>query len=244
MQNYTKRCIAIGGFCLISGITTLSAQISLKLQNKIARDVITEIENVSDYRFFYNNELSGLSKKISVSVKDTDIRVLLDQIKDQTGIAYVIKENKQIVLSSAKSAQEKKITVQGKVIDNQGQPIIGANVLEKGTTNGTITDIDGNFTLIVADNAVLQISYIGCVEENISVKGKKSVTVQLKEDNKSLDEVIVVAFGTQKKSSLTAAVATVDSKEISGRSVANISQALQGISPGLNVTAANMGGGP
>lgn len=88
MQNYTKKCIAIGGFCLISGLS-LSAQISLKLQNKMTRDVIAEIENVSDYRFFYNNELTGLSTKITVSVKDANIRTILDQIKKQTGISYL-----------------------------------------------------------------------------------------------------------------------------------------------------------
>lgn len=241
MQNYTKKCIAIGGFCLISGLS-LSAQISLKLQNKMTRDVIAEIENVSDYRFFYNNELTGLSTKITVSVKDANIRTILDQIKKQTGISYLIKDNNQIVLSNTTSATQKKVTIQGKVTDNHGDAIIGANILEKGTSNGTITDIDGNFTLSVSENAILQISYIGCVEQNISVKGKKTFNIQLKEDSKKLDEVVVVAFGTQKKSSLTAAVATVDSKEISGRSVANISQALQGISPGLNITAANMGG--
>lgn len=242
MYNQTKRMMAIGGFCLISSIA-LSAQISLKLHNKKTSDVITEIEQVSDYRFFYNNGLSGLSKVISVQADNADIRSVLEQIKQQTGISYLIKDNKQIVLSASESSQQQRnVTVHGTVTDTQGLPIIGANILEKGTTNGTITDIDGKFTLTVSENAMLQISYIGCVEQSVSVKGKNVLNIKLKEDSKSLDEVVVVAFGTQKKSSLTAAVATVDSKEIAGRSVANISQALQGVSPGLNITAANMGG--
>lgn len=242
MYNQTKRMMAIGGFCLISSIA-LSAQISLKLHNKKTSDVITEIEQVSDYRFFYNNGLSGLSKVISVQADNADIRSVLEQIKQQTGISYLIKDNKQIVLSASESSQQQRnVTVHETVTDTQGLPIIGANILEKGTTNGTITDIDGKFTLTVSENAMLQISYIGYVEQSVSVKGKNVLNIKLKEDSKSLDEVVVVAFGTQKKSSLTAAVATVDSKEIAGRSVANISQALQGVSPGLNITAANMGG--
>ena len=94
MYNQTKRMMAIGGFCLISSIA-LSAQISLKLHNKKTSDVITEIEQVSDYRFFYNNGLSGLSKVISVQADNADIRSVLEQIKQQTGISYLIKDNKQ-----------------------------------------------------------------------------------------------------------------------------------------------------
>lgn len=122
MYNQTKRMMAIGGFCLISSIA-LSAQISLKLHNKKTSDVITEIEQVSDYRFFYNNGLSGLSKVISVQADNADIRSVLEQIKQQTGISYLIKDNKQIVLSASESSQQQRnVTVHGTVTDTQGLP--------------------------------------------------------------------------------------------------------------------------
>lgn len=99
-------------------------------------------------------------------------------------------------------AQQKNLNITGKVLDKNGEPIIGANVLVKGTTNGTVTDLDGNYTLDVSENAVLQISYIGYLTQEIPVSNKTVITVRLVEDTQSLDEVVVVGYGTQKKGKL------------------------------------------
>lgn len=104
--------------------------------------------------------------------------------------------------------------ISGKVLDNLNEPIIGASVLEKGTTNGTITDIDGNFNLTVSENAVLAISYIGYASQEIAVSGRTDFKIILKEDSEQLDEVVVVGYGVQKKSSMTASVASVSAKDI------------------------------
>lgn len=125
--------------------------------------------------------------------------------------------------------------ISGKVLDNLNEPIIGASVLEKGTTNGTITDVDGNFNLNVSENAVLAISYIGYASQEISVSGKTTFTIILKEDSEQLDEVVVVGYGVQKKSSMTASVASVSAKDIAKQVTSNVTTALQGRTPGVEI---------
>ena len=134
------------------------------------------------------------------------------------------------------NAQSSTINVKGVVNDAMG-PVIGASVVEKGNaTNGTITDIDGNFSLKVPSDATLTISFIGYKTVELPVAGKTSFTVTLKEDSEILDEVVVVGFGTQKKVNLTGSVGLATAKEIEARPVANATQALQGLVPGLQIT--------
>ncbi|SEG15209.1 SusC/RagA family TonB-linked outer membrane protein [Parabacteroides chinchillae] len=127
-------------------------------------------------------------------------------------------------------------TISGKVVDENGEPIIGANIVVKGTTIGIITDINGEFTLQVpSDQSILEISYIGYKSVEISVKGQKSLDIRLMSNAENLDEVIVVGYGTQKKVNLTGAVQSVSSEQLVKRNVANSSQALQGLIPGVVV---------
>nr|WP_233552172.1 carboxypeptidase-like regulatory domain-containing protein [Parabacteroides sp. AF48-14] len=133
------------------------------------------------------------------------------------------------------SPQQAKYTIKGVVEDALG-PIAGANVVEKGTTNGTITDMDGNFTLEVASNAILVVSYIGYQNQEVPVNGKKDFKISLKEDSQALEEVVVVGYGTQKKVNLTGSVSSVDFEEQAlSRPITNVSNALAGISAGVQV---------
>lgn len=126
--------------------------------------------------------------------------------------------------------------ISGQVLDNLGQTVIGASVLEKGTSNGTITDLDGRFTLSVADaNSVLVISYIGYSTQEINVGDKTTFDIVLREDAEQLDEVVVIGYGVQKKSSMTAAVATVSSEDIVKQVTSNVASALQGRAPGVEI---------
>ena len=137
------------------------------------------------------------------------------------------------------NAVQQTIKITGKVIDNTGMPIIGANVVIKGTTNGTITDMDGNFTLEGEAGSVLSISYVGFSEQTITVTDSKPLSITLKEDSEQLSEVVVVGYGTQKKVNLSGSVATVDSKALQDRPIQNISSGLQGLMPGVTVTGTN-----
>lgn len=127
-------------------------------------------------------------------------------------------------------------TVKGQVVDANGEPVIGASVLVKGTTNGTITDFDGNFTLNDASKGTLVISYIGYKTQEVAVNGKSVIKIILKEDTEVLDEVVVVGYGTQKKATLTGAVASVGGDILESRPVSNTAIGLQGQVPGLTIT--------
>lgn len=131
-------------------------------------------------------------------------------------------------------AQEQR-NITGKVIDSFNEPIIGASILEKGTVNGTVTDLDGNFNLTVSPKATLVFSYIGYETQEIDIAGKSFLKIILKEDTELLEEVVVVGYGVQKKSSMTASVASISSKEIVKQTSSNVASALQGRTPGVDV---------
>lgn len=136
------------------------------------------------------------------------------------------------------SPQQSKVTISGKVSDATG-PIIGASVVEKGTTNGTVTDLDGNFSLNVSANSTLVVSYIGYKDQEIKVGNQRTFNIQLSEDTQKLDEVVVVGYGTQKKVNLTGSISTLDTKDIEARPVTNVSQALAGMAAGVTVTSSS-----
>ena len=136
-------------------------------------------------------------------------------------------------LSLQMMAQQRSIT--GVVVDAKNEPVIGASIVEKGTSNGTITDVDGKFLLKVEPNITLVISYIGYEAQEILLGDKTNISVVLHEDNEVLDEVVVVGYGVQKKSSMTAAVASVSAKELQKQVTGNVASALQGRAPGVEI---------
>ena len=147
------------------------------------------------------------------------------------------------VICSFTNEQQQSREITGTVVDTSGEAVIGASVLVKGSTNGTITDIDGNFKINAAAKSVLQISYIGYLTQEVPVGTQNHIKVVLKDDTQTLDEVVVVGFGTQKKVNLTGAVAVVDAKALESRPVSNVSQALQGLVPGMNFSYGTDGNG-
>ncbi|WP_368338414.1 SusC/RagA family TonB-linked outer membrane protein, partial [Parabacteroides merdae] len=219
------------------------------MQNKSTREVIREIEKVSDYRFFYNDNLSGLNTKISVSTQGEDIRDVLEQIKSQAQITYIIKENNQIVLSAlgyvSSSTQQNTRKITGIIKDQSGEPVIGANIVEKGTTNGTITDIDGQYSLEVGSNSILVVSYIGYITQEIPVGKNNTLDVLLREDTETLDEVIVIGYGTTKRKDFTGSVSSVklENSPIALSPNLNALESLKGNVSGLDIGATNSAGG-
>ena len=240
MSNYKhyllKSCVV--GLMLTASINTYS-QITLNVHSTSVKSVINKIEKQTDYRFFFEDNLSGLTKKVNINVKDKPINYVLDEVLSQTGICYTIKGNNQVVIHEAKqknSQQTENKVIKGLVVDNLGEPIIGANIMVKGTANGTISDMDGNFTLNVPNNAVLTISYIGYSNQEVKVGDETNFTITLKEDKELLDEVVVVGYGVTKKVDLTGAVDVIKSEEITKQPAMQVSQALEGLSPGLRAT--------
>lgn len=225
-------------FCTTFLMAQTEKRFSLSFSNIPLSEAMPKVEKASGYTFFYNPAEVNIRVEVSLSVQNETVRKAMDKMLNSVGIGFEI-TNSQIVLfpSNKKSTgtQGGKVTVKGKVVDATGEPIIGANVVEKGTVNGVITDIDGNYQLSVSKDASLLVSYIGYVPQTIKAGTKTEIC--LVEDSKTLDEVVVVGFGTQKKVNLTGAVASVSSEALANKPVANIGQALQGVIPNLNVSA-------
>ena len=241
LKKSIRKSLVVGGFCMMSSLA-MSAQISLTLENKSTRDVIREIERVSEYRFFYNEDLQGLDQKININTNDANIQTVLNEIQRQTSIHYVIKENNQIVLSAGvKSNKTQQVgdgrIIKGTILDATGMPVIGANVMVKGTTNGTITDMDGKFSLEVDKNAILVVSYIGYANQEIKVGNQNTLSITMKEDAEALDELVVVGYGTVKKSDLTGSVGSVSMEDVNKVGITSADRALQGQVAGVQVNA-------
>ncbi|WP_289601531.1 STN domain-containing protein [Parabacteroides goldsteinii] len=188
-------------------------EIHLSSGNKTLQEVFSEIEGKTEFIFFYNDNAIDLSKKVHVEKSHGSINEILDNLLEGSGADYKIVD-RQVIFYKKKQDPEvrlpqavvEKKQITGLVLDEHKLPVIGANVVEKGTTNGTVTDLDGKFTLAVQDNAVLLVSYIGYITQEIPVKGNRQLNITLQEDSKSLDEVVVVGYGTQKKVNLTGSV--------------------------------------
>lgn len=227
----------------LSSSLSVMGQITLTMKDKPLKKVIKQIEKVSEYRFFYNEELANLNKPVSLEAQNSSIEKVLKDLSSQAPFSYLIKPNFQIVLSDDLPSQQTKLqSITGRVVDTADNPIIGANVLVKGTTNGVITDIDGNFSLEkVPVQSQLQVSYIGYETKELAVvSGKTNVKIIMAENTKLLNEVVVTGFGlAQKKATLTGAIASVGADDISRSSAVNTSGALVGKVAGLNYRSAD-----
>lgn len=226
-----------------ASVYSQTTKLSLNVQNQSIKDVLYLIENQSDFRFIYESGKINLDKKVSVQVREQSVEFVLRQLFNNEGVDYEITENNLILInpspeqlkSAAQEKNRKKIT--GVVRDQKGEPIIGANVFEKGTTNGTVTDIDGKYSLEVSMGSLLQISYIGYDSKEIKVGNSDVVNILLTEDTETLDEVVVIGYGTVKKSDLTGAVGSVQMKDVSQVGITSADRALQGQIAGVQVNA-------
>ena len=232
-------------FCSYAGNAhSQNAKVSIRMNNVKLDKILNEIENQTDYLFIYNNQVD-INKITSVKVKNEAVAQVLDKILSGTGINYEL-EGTHIILTTEAikdlHAQQQAKTVTGTVTDVSGEPIIGANIRIKGTTTGTITDIDGNFSIEAEPQSVIEVSYIGYLTQETVINNQKSIRFLLKEDTKTLDEVVVIGYGVQKKADLTGFVANINTEKLNTQSNANIGQALQGKIAGVDIVS--QGGAP
>ena len=232
-------------FCSYAGNAhSQNAKVSIRMNNVKLDKILNEIENQTDYLFIYNNQVD-INKITSVKVKNEAVAQVLDKILSGTGINYEL-EGTHIILTTEAikdlHAQQQAKTVTGTVTDVSGEPIIGANIRIKGTTTGTITDIDGNFSIKAEPQSVIEVSYIGYLTQETVINNQKSIRFLLKEDTKTLDEVVVIGYGVQKKADLTGSVANINTEKLNTQSNANIGQALQGKIAGVDIVS--QGGAP
>ncbi len=232
----------------LSAASVYSQYVSLNLsmKNTTVGAVINNIKSQTGYEFSYDADLlDKVIGTVSVDMKNEQIETILNKIFGGTDINFRVLNNRIFLKEepgklknlSVVNQQQSQKTVKGTVVDAANIPVIGANVFVKGTTHGTITDMDGNFTLTnVAENSTLVISYIGFLEKNVEVGNKTSFDIVLLEDSKKLEEVVIVGYGTQKKVNLTGSITAVNASELSGISTSNLSNTLAGRAPGVNIT--------
>lgn len=238
-------------FLVISLLTftaEASAQrVSMSLNNVKVEKVLSVITKQTGLSVAYSKQIVNLDRKVSIQVEDADVASVLEKLVANTNLNYEIKNNKiylfekQTVTAPPAVAQQKK-QITGTIVDQNGEPIIGANVIEKGTTNGTVTDLDGHFSLQTSSNAILSVTYIGYTEKTIAVQGESKLQITLKEDVEALDEVIVVGYGSVKKGNLTTAVSSVKAEMLENRPLQTVADALQGTVAGLNIVQSSKPG--
>ena len=215
-------------------------EISLHLEDATLEQALEAIKQQSEYSFWYRNDEINLGRKVSVNINNQNIANVLDRLLATQGLAYTINEKHIVIYKTNEKASHPMITdnkkITGKVTDEKNEPIIGANVVVKGSTTGTITDMDGNFTLEVPDQATLLVSYIGYTPKEVAVKNQNNLSIMMIEDSKTIDEVVVIGYGSVKKSNLTGAVSSVKTTEIQQTPMTSIDQGLVGRASGVQVT--------
>ena len=233
---------------LSASVYSQQSKLSLALKNVSVRDVLKEIEEQSDYFFMYRSEEIDLSRNVSIRLENKPIDEILDNLFSSTNISYEV-VNRQIVLTNknhstnfAYSSQQQK-TVTGKITDDSGLPLPGVTIVVKGTTNGTITDLDGNFILPnVPEDAILVVSFVGMKQQEIPAAGTTIINTMLEAETIGLDEVVAIGYGTVRKSDLTGSVGVVKSNQLDQQTNSNLGAAIQGKIAGVSVESS--GGAP
>lgn len=235
---------------LASNVYSQSAVLNLHVENATIEDIISNIEKQSDYHFLYNKKVVNVEHKVSISMSDKPITEVLNNLFKNADISYTISE-KHIVLNKkgAFVAPQQAKTIKGKVVDEKGEPLIGVNVVEKGTpsgkSNGTVTDVDGLFSLNISPSASLTVTYIGYIPQEIKTGNRENIIIEMMEDSKVLDEVVVVGYGTMRKKDLTGAITQVRTDRLAKEGPVTVQDLLRSGVPGLNVgvSASAKGGG-
>lgn len=237
MRNTLLALFVFAGTAFATESYSQTMKVTVVADNMSTGKVISEIEKQTDYLFVYNVNEVNLKRNVKVNAQNKSVAEVLNKVFEGTDIYYAMEGKNIMLMSKAKDGevaqQANKVT--GIVKDTNGEPIIGANVTVKGQSIGTITDIDGRFVLDAPKNAVLQITYIGYVSQEVKVSGKKELNIILKEDTETLDEVVVVGYGTMKKRDITGSVSSVNTSVLTAGSTPSAADALQGRIAGVNI---------
>jgi TonB-dependent starch-binding outer membrane protein SusC len=218
-----------------AGLFSQSSNVSLSLKNKSVKEVLREVENHSQYRFLYNDDFLDLDRVLSIDIKNNTVENVLDQIFASANVSYQVLANNLVVITPSEIRQQQRVT--GVIRDGMtGETLVGVTVMIQGTTTGVTTDANGRYTIDVPSGDVtLLISYVGYLAESVSVDGRALIDIQLIPDVRFLDEVVVVGYGTMKRSDITGSVVSVSEDKLRASVSTSIDQALQGRAAGVQV---------
>jgi len=214
-------------------------KLDINLTNTSIRDLFGFIEENSEFVFLYRNEDFNLTKKVAVNLKDATINQILDEALKGENVSYNVYE-RQIVIQKAENSivSQQKKEISGTVKDNSGAPIPGATVLIKGTSTGTLTDMDGKFKFSVpGDSKILVISFVGMKTQEIALAGQAQISVVMEEETVGIEEVVAVGYGRSSRKNLSSAVTSVKSDDLNRGAISDVGQLLQGKVPGLNISS-------
>lgn len=240
MAKLTTLLILLSFMQISAKVYSQAGKLDLKVKNVTILEVFDEIEDNTEYRFFYDNDLADLSKKVSINTKQQEMSKVLKTLLEGTDLTYEVKD--QLILVQSKTTKANSVSntqqnsISGTVTNEEGEPLPGVTVVIKGTTEGAITNMDGVYTIDnIPENATLQFSFVGMVTQEIEVGNKISINVTMVADAVGLEEVVVIGYGTQKKVNLTSAVQMVDTKDLENRPVKGVTEMLSASVPGLNI---------
>ncbi len=236
IMKLTTILILVFSLQVSATVYSQTKKFDLALKDITVKEVLKTIESQSDFRFFYNDELSDVNRKVTIELQDMPVEMVLASLFDKTKVSFKILENNLIVISPTELMYRQQ-TVTGKVTDDAtGEPLPGVNIQVEGTTQGAITDAEGNFELTVANSETFLIfSYVGYNTERVQVGQNAIINISLVADIKSLDEVVVIGYGVQKKSVVTGSISSVNSEDLANSSISRAEQALQGKTSGVQV---------
>lgn len=248
ISPWSKRLLImkmIAVFCLFAGLLSSMAEsraqatkLNLKIQNGTVKDVVEEIERETDYSFMYDNNIFDVNRKISVNLENSTISEILDHVVEGENLNYEL-VNRFIVISAKfpSAAKQTMQAVSGNVKNESGELLPGVTVIVKGTTNGTVTDLEGNYKITeVPSDAILVFSFIGMKTLEISIDGKTQINITMQEESIGLDEVVAIGYGTMKKSDLTGSVTSVSSEDFNKGPQLTTQQLIQGKISGVNIS--------
>lgn len=235
--NIFSRMIFLFAFFLLSQFIASETQnkVTLSANGTTLKAVFNEIEKQTNLSVDYEESRIDINKNVNISIVDMDLNDALSLVLKNSGYTYAIKGNHILLSPQPQQNVANKVRISGVVLDEADVPVIGANIIEKGTTNGTITDVDGNFSLEVSEKAVLVVSYIGYTPREISFGNQRVLTIRIAEDTQALEEVVVVGYGVQRKSDVTGSISVATAEDLLARPQFNALEGLRGKAAGVNI---------
>lgn len=217
-----------------------STKLNLELENTTVRDALLQIEENSEFYFLYNSKIVDVERKVNVRVKNKKIDEVLDVLFDNTNVDYTIVDRQIVLSSETVKSKDQNGKITGKIVDNNGLPLPGVTIVYKGTTQGTTSDINGNFTIDIKDGATtLVFSFIGMTTQEIEIAGQSVINVTMLQDYIGIEEVVAIGYGTSKKEDLVSSVSQVKAEIIENQPTVRVDQALQGRAAGVEITSAS-----
>jgi TonB-dependent starch-binding outer membrane protein SusC len=235
-MNLTLLTLLVCIMQVSASVYSQTTKLTLNLQDKKISDVLMEIEETSDFRFFYQREQVDVERKVDLKANNKSVDEILKTLFADQGISFRVMDDNLILLTASDFQSQQEQTVRGKVTNARGESIPGATVIIKGTSKGGITDSNGEYILAnVPGDAVLVFSFVGMQTQEVEVNGRSSISVTLGEDVIGLEEVVAIGYGTQRKSDVTGSVGVVDAADILERPSFNALQGMKGKVAGVNI---------